>query len=99
MVSARPDTTWLDCRVMETKAWITDINAEAMMAASSPSHGLPVVKVTIKAVTAPMAIMPSIPRFKIPDRSQITSPMVANSKGVPAISVRCKTEIMISSKV
>ena len=34
--------------------------------AEAPSHGLPVVKVTIKALTAPMAIIPSTPRFRMP---------------------------------
>ena len=76
-----------------------EISAVTMMAARSPSQGLPVLKVTIKAETAPMAIIPSTPRFKMPERSQITSPMVAKSNGVPATSVRCITEIMISSNV
>ena len=59
----------------------------AAIATATPSHGDPVVMVTIKAVTAPMAITPSTPRLRIPDLSHIISPVVARSRGVPATIV------------
>ena len=82
---------------MDANAWAEEMSMPARMAATIPSHGFPETKVTIKAVTAPMAIMPSTPRFRMPDLSQMTSPMVPSKSGVPATSVRCATEMTISS--
>ena len=67
------------------------------MAASIPSQGFPVVKVTMKAVTAPADMSPSIPRLMIPPLSETISPRVARSSGVPAMMVRVSTETMRSS--
>ena len=38
-----------------------------------------------KPATAPIAIMPSTPRLRTPERSTTSSPMAASSKGVEAV--------------
>ncbi len=83
-VSARPLTTWSPRRVMLTKAWSRLINPPASIPARTPHHGEPVFRPKMKPVTAPISIIPSTPRFRIPDLSANISPIVAKSIGVPA---------------
>ena len=84
-------------RLTEAKACTMEISMPARIAAHSPSQGLPVCWVTMKAVTAPTAMTPSTPRLRIPERSQMISPMVPRSRGVPATSVRWATDMITSS--
>ena len=79
-VSASPLTTWSAWRVMVIKAWIWLIKPAASIATSTPSQGLPVAIATLKALIAPISIMPSTPRFSTPERSANISPIVAKSK-------------------
>ena len=51
-------------------------------AASTPTHKEPLRRVTRNPVMAPMSMMPSIPRFSTPARSEIISPRVAKIMGV-----------------
>ena len=68
---------------MVMKAWIWLSSPAASIATSTPSQGLPVATATLKALIAPISIMPSTPRFITPERSAKISPMVANSRTVP----------------
>jgi hypothetical protein len=69
---------------MQIKAWIKAIRPPASSAAAIPHQLLPVNTVTRKPDTAPISIMPSTPRFIIPERSASISPEAANKSGVPA---------------
>src|SRR5512136_2928218 len=60
------------------------------MATNTPSHGLPVWTATLKALIAPISIIPSTPRFITPDRSAKISPMVANNNTVPEATPACR---------
>src|SRR5687767_6682254 len=86
-VSARPVATWLVTSVSVRKPKSSENSAPTMIAASTPSHGEPVVSATAKPVTAPMTIMPSTPRLSTPERSTTSSPSAAMRSGVAAVAM------------
>jgi hypothetical protein len=53
----------------------------ASIAAATPHHSGAPMKTAIQPVKAPMTMIPSIPRFSTPARSQISSPIVAKIRG------------------
>ena len=95
-VSASPLTTWSACKVMVMKAWIWLSRPAAIMATSTPNQGFPVAIATLKALIAPISIIPSTPRFITPERSANSSPSVANSSTVPEATPACKMLMMAS---
>ena len=87
-VSARPDTTWSARRWIVMTPWSMLSSPPASIAATTPSHGLPVDSATENAATAPISIIPSTPRLSTPDRSAKISPIAANSRIVPLATPR-----------
>ena len=83
MVRARPVATWLALKPSATAANSSDSSMPAAMASNTPSHRLPVLKATIKPITAPNSIMPSWPRLSTPLFSHTSSPRATSSSGVP----------------
>ena len=68
-----------------------------MMAAKRPINNEPVPAAAAKPTNAPKNIVPSIPRFRIPARSQNNSPNVPKIKGVAIRKVAAKNPTMNSS--
>ena len=88
IVMARPETIWFTRIVIVKNAWISAIAPPATMEAktarikTSPADQCNFCE-TQKAVTAPMSIIPSTPRFSTPERSASSSPRPARTSGVP----------------
>ena len=57
----------------------------AKVAAAIPTQAESVKWAAAKPHTAPITIIPSIPRFSTPERSTTNSPIAANNKGVDAV--------------
>ncbi len=87
MESASPEATWLAMNVRAATAKMRPMAMPAAIPARMPRTGLPVCTVTAKAATAPMDMMPSVPRFRTPDFSVTSSPTAAMISGVPATMV------------
>lgn len=62
----------------------------ATIPTTSPSHGLAVIPEVMKAVSAPTAIVPSIPRFNTPERSLMIAPRQPSNSGVEAGTARLR---------
>jgi len=63
-----------------------------MPAASTASHGLAVTSATLNPTAAPMIIMPSTPRFRLPVFSPRIPPSVPKRMGVPICTEICKNK-------
>ena len=94
--SARPVATWFAISVSAIAPKISDVPAPAAMPAAMPSHGEPLFDATMNATTAPTSIIPSTPRFSTPDFSVTSSPSAANTRGVPAASIRMTSWASVS---
>ncbi len=77
---------------MVRKAWIKASNPPTTVPVITPAQTLPVLKAAAKPVTAPMIIIPSTPKFRIPERSVKISPRVAYSSDVPPRTVAARVE-------
>ena len=69
--------------------------APAIAATVMASSGLSVFSPVKNPMTAPMSIIPSTPRLRLPDFSVISSPTVANTRGVPATTQDARNSTMI----
>jgi len=68
-------------------AKISAAKAPDVAATRRPRVALPVTAAAANPNTAPISIMPSIPKLRTPDRSQMSSPVAANIKGVAAVII------------
>ncbi len=76
---------------MTACSWLS--SPATSMATTTASQGLPSRVATLKALIAPISIMPSTPRFSTPARSAKISPIVANSSTVPLATPACRMMI------
>ena len=60
--------------------------------ARNPTSGMPLACAAPKPAAAATSIMPSMPRFTTPLFSLTTTPVAANSSGVPALSVAATSD-------
>ena len=93
IVGINPETVWSCFRITVTNA-CNDENIDAdKMPTKTERNILPVFIAVIKPVTAPIDIMPSTPRLRIPDFSVISSPKAAMNSKVAACRVAFNSPI------
>src|SRR5215218_10528108 len=69
------------------------MTAPASSAPRSPIQALPVQFMTANPLSAPISIMPSTPRLRMPERSANVSPRAAYRMAVPAGTAAASTEV------
>ena len=82
IVKPKPVATWFVIKLIVNKQNIDAINAPHNAPATIPKYGFPSHKTTANPPTAPLNIIPSTPRFKIPLFSVISSPVAASNNGI-----------------
>ena len=90
MLRARPATTWLTFTVAVITAISSPSAPPPTAAPTSPSQRLPVSLATRNPVKAPIVIVPSRLRFRIPALSATNSPVAAINSGVAIFTVATK---------
>src|SRR5712691_4847594 len=78
---ARPVTVWSTLSVVLMKAISNPDTPAASAPATTPSHREPVAWAVRNPANAPMSMLPSTPRFMIPERSVTSSPIAPNRSG------------------
>src|SRR5437763_14429342 len=82
-----PTTIWFAPPSMHRPAITAASSIPATIPASAPKNKLPVSHAIKNEEHAPTSIMPSRPTFRTPLRSEIISPIDANSSGVVRLTV------------
>ena len=94
IVNANPVATWLVANINVKKPNIKDVNTPDKAPVMIAKYWFPVVITVIEATTAPINIMPSTPKFKIPLFSTTNSPVAANKIGIDDNITTIKSSIM-----
>ena len=95
IVNASPVATWFVASINVKNPNIKDVNKPDKAPVKIAKYGFPVVITVIEAMTAPINIIPSTPKFKIPLFSTTNSPVAAYKIGIDDKIITIKSSIIV----